>query len=186
MKNEYILLIVLTAIVCALYVWNVFVRKKRERYAFVGCLGHYNTTLDDMRVVEETHARSKEELCRRIFERYFHKSNLKFPRARPAFLRNPKTGRNLELDGYNANVINANGDCGLAFEYNGSQHYFYQPKYHNTLKDFEGICERDQLKMDLCRKKGVNLIVIRYDVPRNQIRDYIWQRLYERDYYVYL
>jgi len=185
MAGEYVLLITLALIVLGLFIWNTFLRKTKRVYKFEGCFGHAPLLSDDIRNVRERHVHSKEELCRLIFEHYFRQSRLKFPRTRPSFLRNPKTGRNLELDGYNESVINARGHRGLAFEYNGSQHYHHQPKYHKSQKEFDDICERDELKKELCRKRGVNLIVIKYDVPRDKLRGYIERRLYELDYYAY-
>ena len=44
-----------------------------------------------------------------------------FTSCRPDFLQSPKTGSNLELDGYNE-------ELGIAFEYNGRQHYEYPNK----------------------------------------------------------
>jgi len=42
-----------------------------------------------------------ENECRRILQCLFLKP---FPKVRPDFLRNPKTGRNLELDMYNQDI----------------------------------------------------------------------------------
>ena len=54
-----------------------------------------------------------EKICREVFEVLF---NRLFPKTRPAWLINPGTRRRLELDGYCK-------ELGLAFEYNGEQHY---------------------------------------------------------------
>jgi len=54
-----------------------------------------------------------EKECRVIFEKI---TGCKFPSKRPNFLKNPKTGFNLELDGYCEELK-------LAFEYDGEQHF---------------------------------------------------------------
>ena len=54
-----------------------------------------------------------EEKCRAVFEQL---TGLKFPKLRPDWLRNPKTGYTLELDGYCEEIA-------IAFEYQGKQHY---------------------------------------------------------------
>ena len=51
--------------------------------------------------------------CRRTLENYFKRP---FYKMRPSWLKNPKTGKCLELDCYNP-------DIGVAVEYNGVQHY---------------------------------------------------------------
>jgi hypothetical protein len=85
------------------------------------------------------------------------------PKARPAFMRNPDTGRILELDGYNA-------DLGIAWEYNGEQHY-------RRVFGTEDIAYRkalDALKIQLCEENWVTLIVVPCDeVRREDLRQFI-------------
>lgn len=50
----------------------------------------------------------------------------------------------------------------LAFEYNGRQHYDMIWNRVN-LKVFLNIVSNDQRKQEMCRKVGVNLIVIKYN-----------------------
>lgn len=68
----------------------------------------------------------------------------KFISQRPDILKNPETGNNLELDGYNESA-------GLAFEYGVEGDYA-----HKTDKQVE----RDRLKVELCKKARVTLIKI--------------------------
>lgn len=81
---------------------------------------------------------------------------VKFHTVRPDWLKNPLTGRNMELDIYNEQYK-------LAIEYNGIQHYKYTPFYHrNGIKDFEAQKARDITKKKLCEENGVYLITIPY------------------------
>jgi hypothetical protein len=94
-----------------------------------------------------------ENKVRSIFKELLCKD---FTNCRPDFLKNKKTGRNLELDGYNS-------DLKLAFEYNGVQHYklkFPQGKHSNL----EYVQTNDNLKKELCEKNGIKLIVVPYTV----------------------
>ena len=94
-----------------------------------------------------------EEICRTTFEQLFKK---KFNRVFPKWLVNKKTGGRLQLDGYCPSLK-------TAFEYNGSQHYkagfFSQKKTSNSV---ENIRARDNLKIELCKKKRVFLFVINF------------------------
>lgn len=85
-----------------------------------------------------------ERITRYCFEKIF---NVKFESIRPSFLENPKTGRNLELDGFNS-------DLNIAFEYNGQQHY-----KDNTLFSRS---QNDTLKMQLCKDNNIKLYVIKF------------------------
>lgn len=129
-----------------------------------------------------TEAVSSEGKCRVIFERIFKSP---FPRVRPDFLRNPKSGRNLELDGYNKNIITPMGK-GLAFEYNGEQHYFFTEKFHQHYSDFEQQQERDKLKVKLCKQAKVALIVIPYTIRSQDYSSFIVKRISELGLYYYL
>ncbi len=89
-----------------------------------------------------------------------------FPKVRPQFLRNPETGRLLELDCFCEPLS-------LAVEYNGIQHYVW-PNYTNQSHEkFIKQQRRDQLKVDLCDLNGIYLISVPYNVPIEQIEDYI-------------
>lgn len=108
-----------------------------------------------------------EIICRQVLEKFYQQP---FPRARPDFLKNPETGYNLELDGYNENL-------GIAFEYNGIQHYTYPNRYNKNETEFIQQLRRDQFKKEVCDKMGIYLIIIPYHVAHNQIENYIFERL---------
>lgn len=101
-----------------------------------------------------------ESECLRLFETLL---GVSFPKCRPDWL------EGLELDGYNE-------EMGLAFEYNGEQHYkvipHWHPKGEESLKEQQ---ERDQRKAALCTEHDVTLIVIPYWVKNK--RDFIWREL---------
>jgi len=59
----------------------------------------------------------------------------------------------MELDGYSESL-------GLAFEYQGIQHYELCPWLHKTQQAFEAQKQRDQEKRELCKAHGVTLIEV--------------------------
>lgn len=93
---------------------------------------------------------AKEKICKNILENIF--VGYTFEKVRPAFLINPNTNRPLELDLYNEHL-------NFAVEYNGAQHR--KPHYFNgygeKLRDQKN---RDKIKKELCKKKGIKLLVI--------------------------
>jgi hypothetical protein len=74
--------------------------------------------------------------------------------------------RPLELDGYNETL-------GLAFEYQGRQHYEYIDFFHRTKNALEAQQKRDKIKQERCAENGVTLLVIPYTVDHKNIRAYV-------------
>jgi len=109
----------------------------------------------------------REEICRKIFEEHFDDY---FPTVRPRFLKNPKTGRPLELDGYNSRL-------NIAFEHQGHQHYKFPNRFHKTEKEHLDQLERDVFKLNRCRELGIDLILIPESVPQTEIKDFIIMEL---------
>jgi hypothetical protein len=105
--------------------------------------------------------------CRHILEQLFAKP---FAKVRPAFLRNPKTGRNLEIDIFNAELA-------LAVEYDGIFHAQFEPRFHRHLADFQYQQEKDRLKDHLCAANNVVLIRIPHTVPFQRLKQHIVQEL---------
>lgn len=69
---------------------------------------------------------------------------------RPDWLRNPKTGRRLEIDLYLPEVK-------VGIEVQGEQHFRFIPGLHSTQADFEAQQERDRVKKVICQQQGVFL-----------------------------
>jgi hypothetical protein len=126
-----------------------------------------------------------EDILAEVFEDIIEK---KIERnLRPSFLRNPESGKSLELDCYVP-------EYKLAIEYNGIQHYKFPSAYHKTEKEFYDQLYRDRLKKKLCDEAGVYLIPVPYWVdmcvsdendPEKLIcskfvpRDIRYQRIYD-------
>lgn len=109
-----------------------------------------------------------EEYSRFIMNYFF---DCKFEKKRPEWLKNVK-GNKLELDGYNL-------DKKLAFEYNGLQHYEEIPYFYKTKEDFEKRLADDKIKLEKCKEKDINLIIIPYDVNINDLPKYIFDKCKE-------
>lgn len=61
-----------------------------------------------------------------------------------------------------------------AIEYNGEQHYKYNPFFHGKdIKVFEKYQERDRRKAQYCKDNNIFLIVIPYTFTNNDIKAYI-------------
>lgn len=116
------------------------------------------------KLITAYHGESKgEALCRRYLTEIYGKE---FPRSRPDFLKNAKTNYNLELDCYNE-------EESLALEYSGIQHYKYPNRYHKTKEKFLEQRQRDLDKIQMCDASGVYMITVPYNIPHNQIKDFI-------------
>ena len=93
-----------------------------------------------------------ESFCRLFFETLFEQH---FPSSWPNWLRN-KTGQVMQLDGYCEPL-------GIAFEYQGIQHYgsdeYFNQKSSHSFKKRQ---EDDERKKELCRDHGIKLFVIPY------------------------
>ena len=99
-----------------------------------------------------------QEAARAAFEKY---TGRPFPSVRPPWL------QRLELDGYNA-------ELGIAFEYNGKQHYQMVAQFHRAGKDdLAKQHERDARKNYLCCLQGVVLITVPYTVPVAGLPEYV-------------
>ncbi len=109
-----------------------------------------------------------ENEVRTVFEDIF---KAPFPNTNPSFLKNPKTGRTLQLDGFNVELK-------LAFEYHGKQHYeFVKYYHHNDPMRLEDQQYRDQVTRELCIQEGITLIEIPYTIRPNKMRLFIVEQL---------
>lgn len=108
-----------------------------------------------------------EKECRRILEKIFNKP---FPSIRPDFLRNPETGKNLELDCFNS-------EHNLAVEYQGILHTKYTPYFHKSHNDFLLMLRRDIIKKKLCEKYKIHLIEVPHTVKFDNLETYLRREL---------
>lgn len=102
-----------------------------------------------------------ERVCRELFKYIFDED---FPCKKPAWLVNGE-GTRLELDGYSEKL-------GIAFEYNGEQHYEFIDYFHKN-KTLDEQIERDKIKRRLCEEHNVTLIEIPYTIQHEDKFDYI-------------
>lgn len=115
-----------------------------------------------------------EERCREIFEEIF---DTRFKSVRPEWLKNPVSGKNLELDGFAPNIKTKLGK-GLAFEYDGEQHSKYNKHFHRSgPSEFLYQVKRDTWKDLKCKEKGVSLIRIPHFVAYQDLERFIKQKL---------
>jgi hypothetical protein len=115
-----------------------------------------------------------EEECRRIFQELYGK---RFKSVRPEWLRNPVTGKNLELDGFCPDIETSKG-VGLAFEYDGEQHSKFNSHFHRGGPDeFVYQVKKDTWKDMKCKERGVTLIRIPHFVAFTDLRRYIIHEL---------
>lgn len=103
-------------------------------------------------------SRSEKE-CREIIESI---TNKKFLKTRPNFLKNPKTGNNLELDGYCEELK-------MAFEYDGEYHFKVVTCWNNYSNRLAETQFRDKLKEDLCNQYNIILIRIPYFIDDKKL-----------------
>ena len=105
----------------------------------------------------------RENICRVIFEHIF---DTNFFTYRPDWLKNNKNN-NMELDGYNK-------DLKIGFEHQGSQHY----KKNKFFKgDLQTILTNDKLKLDICTKNRITLIIIPYTIKTHNLYNFIINEL---------
>jgi hypothetical protein len=116
---------------------------------------YLNKSFDEQKKFES----KGEQITRACLESIF---NLKFVNKRIPEIKNPNTGKNLELDCYNEFLK-------LAVEYHGVNHYKFIPFFHKTLEKFYESQERDEYKMQMCKKLGIDLLIVPYNTKHDQI-----------------
>nr|QQV29495.1 hypothetical protein K-LCC10_0240 [Kaumoebavirus] len=122
-----------------------------------------------------------EAKIKKIMETMFEES---FPKGRYDFLYWETTNKNLELDGYCE-------ELGIAFEYNGQQHYKFVEMWHKTEDKLEDQKARDRFREKKCQEEGISLVVIPYWLTElDDILDTIGEALtdeqeeiFSRDFY---
>lgn len=104
-----------------------------------------------------------EERCRVIVENLY--PGHKFLTVRPDWLKNPTTGRNLELDMYCHELK-------IALEYQGLQHT-EMTKFHRTRGDLIYQYRKDTYKMQRCKELGITLLQIPHWVKPLELEHFI-------------
>lgn len=112
-----------------------------------------------------------EEKCREAFEKFFRK---RFSSVKLDKLKNPETGRNLELDGYNE-------ELNIAFEYQGNQHTTKNNTYNKDTVSFIKQVRRDNFKVEKCKELGIDLIII-HQAPIINIERIVNEKLISKGY----
>jgi len=102
-----------------------------------------------------------ERICSKIFEELFGK---KFDKSKPTWLVN-ESGNRMELDGYSKQL-------GIAFEYQGEQHYKHTKFFHQG-RTLEKQKKDDARKRKLCNEQDVILITIPHTIKFNNMKKYI-------------
>lgn len=155
------------------------VTQKRKKCKFLG-LGALNRKPAKKSVKKPTKKKKgkklnkHEEECRRIFQELYGKQ---FKSVRPDWLRNPTTGKNLELDGFCSSIETPKG-VGLAFEYDGEQHSKFNSHFHKKGPDeFVYQVKKDTWKDLKCKERGVALVRIPHFVAYTDLRRYIIHEL---------
>ena len=106
----------------------------------------------------------KERLVRHTLENLF---GVTFKKSRPRWLRNPRTGRLMELDGLNT-------ELNLAFEYQGPQHYKVVKPFKMKQEHLDRGQYRDEAKKELCRKHGIALLEVPYTIEPHEFPKWIY------------
>lgn len=119
------------------------------------------------KTVKRVLERSNELEARAALERLM---GTPFPKIRPPWLRNPRSGRALECDCYSE----AHACC---IEVSGKQHFEFPNSFHATRAQFEDQLYRDELKRTLLRKHGDQLIVVPWWIKRKNIESYLRNQL---------
>lgn len=68
-------------------------------------------------------------------------------------------------------------ELNLAFEFNGRQHYEFNPYMHKNQEAFEYLQRCDRKKRRDCRRRGVKLITIKY--TKKITKEYLIRRFKE-------
>jgi hypothetical protein len=103
-----------------------------------------------------------ENAVRALFEHLVMKP---FPTQKPSWLVN-SDGNAMELDGYNE-------ELGLAFEYQGEQHFRFVPFFHGSEAQFEKRVQDDETKKDLCYQRGIALICPDYSIDPDKLESFL-------------
>lgn len=125
--------------------------------------GKQRPTLRVKDITRHPRSRSEAEVVKYLEEI----TGTEFPSVYPGWL--VWRGKTLELDGFNGEI---------ALEFSGPLHTKWNPQYESYPVYFERLV-RDVVKIRLCRKNKVPLIVVDFTVPSHHWRNYVLSRLYD-------
>jgi hypothetical protein len=115
-----------------------------------------------------------EQLCKDLLDWYLPANWRKQENLRPDWLRNPKTGRRLEIDRYYP-------DLKLGIELDGIQHGRFVKGMHKSYQAAIDGQARDMAKIEQCKAQGVRLIKLDiFDLVQFNFEPFIKQLM--RDY----
>ena len=159
--------VIVGIIVICTAVYLHFTKFHRKKYPFQGLSNDIIKKLQNQKpLVIRKRGRStsaKEEKARKILTKIYNKS---FPPIRPNFLKNPTTGKNLEIDCYN-------DELKLGVEFNGIQHSKYTPHFHRNTGEFLYQVAKDDFKANKCKMLNITLIQIPHFVHINDLERYL-------------
>ena len=98
--------------------------------------------------VYKSNVKVREKFVRRVLQEMFHEP---FNSARPAWCRNPRSKRLLEIDCYSEKLK-------LCVEVDGIHHSVYRGHWHKSWADFQKSLWRDRLKDRLARFYGYHML----------------------------
>jgi hypothetical protein len=166
-------------IIIILCIYNLIFKKEKGTYSTFKLPKTYssinnnnnnnnNNKNNNIEYMEHTINDSKLELQSKfILENIFNKP---FYKIRPDFLKNDVTGYNLEIDLYN-------DELKLAIEVQGNQHYKFTPFFHRNKDAFLNQKYRDAMKKEKCKKNGITLIEVPYNVGEKKLKSYLVKQL---------
>ena len=109
----------------------------------------------------------KEKIFRYVIETMLE---IEFKKSRPPWLLNPKTGRRMEIDGYNE-------DNAICFEYQGRQHFIHIPYIHRKYELFLNAQERDVVKKKLLNQNKIFILYPDYKIKPSDFPYFIENKL---------
>lgn len=100
-----------------------------------------------------------------------------FSKIRPTWLRNPASGRALELDLAGEVPVSATERRLIAFEIDEVHHFCFPNGRHKSIEEFELQKYRDAIKTSMCREHNVVLIRVPFTVARKDVEAFLHQEL---------
>jgi hypothetical protein len=163
--SVFFLLILLAVIICAMTIAGMCMVATKVGGGDSGARGRA-AARDIVKDLKASPRTKSEAFVVQILEEI---TGLKFPTVNPSWLR--WRGRTLELDGYNESAR-------LAIEFSGPLHTKWTPSAESYLRYIQRVI-RDMVKVKMCARNGVDLIVIDQTLPREHVRAYLESRLHD-------